>query len=132
MKKMDPTQAKLKAARAEIENVLKKHDIAGFVTLHAPGWGETFWNIWPSHSCLVGDFPAIRVKSKLADYLGNVERQREHQRHTAGMVYTLATSMAGCGMQFLELSKAVDAAFGAEHTEKGFMPDPSRFNPGTH
>ncbi|MGE4241756.1 hypothetical protein [Ramlibacter sp.] len=132
MTKLHPTQEMLKAARAEIESVLKKHDIAGFVTLHAPGWGETFWNIWPSHSCLIGDFPAIRVKSKLADYLGNVQVQREHQQNTAGMVYTLGTSMAGCGLQFLELSTMLDAHLGAEHTEKGFTPDPSRFNPGTH
>ncbi|MGE4244043.1 hypothetical protein [Ramlibacter sp.] len=125
-------QKKLKDARAEIEAVLKKHDVAGFVTLHAPGWGETFWNIWPSYSILIGDLPAVRIKSKAADYLGNVTLQREHQQHTAGMVHALSTSMAGCGMQFLQLADAVNRALNAEHTDKGFYPDPSRFNPGTH
>lgn len=129
---MDPTQKKLKTARAEIEAVLKRHDIAGFVSLHAPGWGEQFWNIWPSYSVLVGDMPAIRVKSKAADYGGDLQRQRADQQDTAGMIHHLAISMAGCGMQFLELAQALDAQFGAEHVDKGFIPDPSKSNPGTH
>jgi hypothetical protein len=129
---MDPSLKKLKDARAEIEAVLKRHDIAGFVSLHAPDWNEVFWNIWPSYSILVGDFPAIRIKSKLADYGGNVNKQREHQEQTAQMVHTLATSMGGCGMQFLELANVLNEKFGAAHEEKGFVPDPSKFNPGTH
>ena len=129
---MDAQQKKLKQARAEIEAVLKKHDIAGFVTLHAPGWGETFWNIWPSHSILVGDFPSIRVKSKLADYGGDAAKQRAYQEHTAGMVHALATSMAGCGLQFLELADVLNSQFGAEHTDKGFFPDPSKSTRGAH
>jgi hypothetical protein len=132
MAEMDPTQAKLKAARAEIEAVLKKHDIAGYVSLHAPGWGEVFWNIWPSYSILVGDLPEVRMKSKASDYLGDTVKQREHQKHTANMVHHLATSMAGCGMQFLRLSDAVNTMLGAEHVENGFYPDPSKSNPGVH
>lgn len=129
---MDPMQRKLKKAREEIEAVLKKHDIAGFVTLHAPGWGETFWNIWPSYSILIGDFPEIRIKSKAAEYGGDTAKQREHQEHTAGMAHALATSMGGCGMQFLELASVLNERLGAEHVDKGFFPDPSKSNPGTH
>lgn len=129
---MDPVQKKLKAARAEIEAVLKKHDIAGFVTLAAPGWGEVFWNIWPSFSILVGDFPAIRIKSKAADYAGDTAKQMEHQAHTAQMVHHLATSMGGCAMQSLGLAEVLDGKLEAEHTDKGFIPDPSKSNPGTH
>ena len=130
--KLHPTQHKLKNPRAEIEAVLKKHDIAGFVTLHAPGWGETFWNIWPSYSVLIGDFPAIRIRSKASDYAANPGKRVQDQENTAGMLHTLSTSMGGCGLQFLELSQAVDGAFGAAHTDQGFQPDPSRFNPGVH
>lgn len=129
---MDPTQKKLKKARAEIEAVLKRHDIAGYVSLHAPGWGEVFWNIWPSYSILIGDFPAIRIKSKAADYAGDSAKQREDQAQTAQMVHTLATSMAGCGMQFLELSEILNARLGTEHVDEGFQPDPSKSNPGVH
>jgi hypothetical protein len=129
---MDHVQKKLKVARAEIEAVLKKHDIGGFVTLAAPGWGEVFWNIWPSFSILVGDFPAIRIKSKAADYGGDTAKQAQHQAHTAQMIHHLATSMGGCGMQFLELAEVLNEKLGAEHTDKGFIPDPSKSNPGMH
>jgi hypothetical protein len=129
---MDPAQKKLKKARAEIEAVLKRHDIAGFVTLHAPGWGEDFWNIWPSYSILIGDFPAIRIKSKATDYGGDTVKQRADQANTAQMVHHIATSMGGCAMQFLELANVLNARLGAEHVDKGFTPDPSKLNPGTH
>jgi hypothetical protein len=129
---MDPVQKKLKTARAEIEAVLKRHDVAGFVTLHAPGWAEEFWNIWPSYSILIGDFPAIRIKSKAADYGGDTAKQRADQANTAQMIHSLAVAMGGCGMQFLELANDLNAKLGAEHVDKGFFPDPSKSNPGTH
>jgi hypothetical protein len=128
---MDHMQKKLKQARAEIEAVLKKHDIAGFVSLHAPDWGEDFWNIWPSYSILIGDFPAIRIKSKAADY-PSLYKQRADQQHTAQMIHSIATSMGGCAMQFLDLANLLNTKLGAEHSDNGFMPDPSKHNPGTH
>lgn len=129
---MDPMRAKLKQARAEIEAVLKKHDIAGFVSLHAPGWGETFWNIWPSYSILIGDFPAIRFKSKLADYKGDSALQLQHQAHTAEMVHALGMSVGQCGFQFMELDQVVTAAVKAQHNDGAHIPEPSKLNPGVH
>jgi hypothetical protein len=129
---MHPNQAKLKQARKEIEAVFKKYDIAGFAALHAPGWGEQFWNIWPSYSILIGDFPAIRIRSKLSGYGGNVKAQVKDQEDTAGMMKALSQSTAEAAIQFLELSRVLDAKLGAEHTDKGFIPDPSKHNPGTH
>jgi len=130
---MDKAQKKLKKAREEIEAVLKKHNIAGFVSLHAaPGWGEVFWDIWPSYSILSGDFPTISLKSKLASYGGNAELQRRDQEQTAQMVHHLATSMGQCAMQFLELSQVLDVKLGAEHSDKGFFPDASKSNPDLH
>lgn len=129
---MDATQKKLKAARAEIEAMFKRHDIAGFVALHAPGWGEEFWNIWPSYSILIGDFPAIRIKSKAADYGGDTAKQRADQEHTAQMVHAIATALDGCALQFVELADILNGRLGAEHVDKGFLPDPSKMNPGAH
>jgi hypothetical protein len=128
----DPGQQRLKAARAEIEAVLKRHDIAGFVSLHGNGWGEVFWNIWPSYSILVGDFPAIQIKSKAVDYRGDTAKQQHDRAQTAQMVHHLATSMGGCALQFLQLAKIINEAVGAEHVDKTFVPDPSKSNPGTH
>lgn len=129
---MDRTQKKLKKARAEIEAVLKRHNIAGFVSLHAPGWGEVFWNIWPSYSILTGDFPEIRIKSKAAEYGGDTAKQQSDQANTAQMIHELARSMAGCGLQFLELANVLNVKLGAEHTDGEFVPDPSKSNPGVH
>jgi hypothetical protein len=129
---MDPDQKRLKDARAEIEAVLKRHDIAGFVSLHGRNWGEVFWNIWPTYSILIGDFPAIRIKSKAADYRGDTAKQVADQAQTAQMVHHLATSMGGCAVQFLELAGIVNAAVNAEHVDLGFKPDPGKSNPGAH
>jgi hypothetical protein len=128
---MNKHERNLKAARAKIEKVLKEHDIAGFVSLHAPGHGEVFWNIWPSYSILKGDFPTIRIVSKRADYPSPHEQQ-EDQAATANMMMHLSTSMAGCAMQFLELSKVLDAKFESKHTEGTFKPDPGTSDPDLH
>jgi hypothetical protein len=42
---------KLRTAMEEIKAVIKKHDIAGVVVLHTPGYGEHFIKIDPSYSC---------------------------------------------------------------------------------
>ncbi len=129
---MDEKQKKLKDARAEIEDVLKRYDIAGFVSLHGEDWGEVFWNIWPSYSILIGDFPSIRIRSKLAEYGGNSTKQQYDQVQTAQMIKHLATTMGGCAIQFLELSEIIDAKLDAVHEDTKFIPDPSKLNPGTH
>ncbi|WP_305295705.1 hypothetical protein [Polaromonas sp.] len=125
-------QQKLKDARAEIEAILKKHDIAGFVSLHAPGFGEVFYTIWPSYSILVGDYPSIRIKSKAADYAGDVARQLADQANTAGMAHHLGMSLSQFGMQFLDISTALTQQLGVEHVEQSFEPEPSKMNPGVH
>jgi hypothetical protein len=115
---------KLKAARAEIEAVFKKYDIAGFVALHAPDRGEVFWNIWPSYSILRGDFPTIRIKSLVENYKGDTDRQQYDQAQTAQMINTLGINMGQASMQFLELSSVLDAKLGTTHTDEGFEPTP--------
>lgn len=124
-------QENLKAARAKIEAIFKEHDIAGYVTLHGPGYGEVFWSLWPSYSIIVGDFPTIRIKSLRKDYPSD-EAQGEHIRLTVEMVHHLATTMGGNGMAFLELATFLDAEFGATHSDKEFEPDPGKLNPGVH
>lgn len=125
------SQNNLKAARAKIEAVLKEHDLAGFVTLHGPGWSEVFWSLWPSYSVIKGDFPSVRIVSKAADYKSPKD-QEFAQAMTAEMVHSLGITMAECSLQFLELSEIVDAKFGTVHNDNGFVPDPSKLNPGTH
>src|SRR4051812_48517964 len=87
--------SKLIAARAEIELILKKHDIAGWVVLHnAPGEMEVFSHLEPSYSILrpqiVDGGMAVRVLSKLSDYGGDTKRQQHDQAATANMVHGFA------------------------------------------
>jgi hypothetical protein len=126
------TLANLKAARAKIEAILKEHDIAGFVSLHGPDMGEVFWNIWPSYSIIKGDFPAIRLVSKLQDYNGDEAKQTDDQDQTAQMMHHLATSTGGCAMQFLELADVLNERFEAKHVDEGHIPEPSKHNPDLH
>lgn len=125
---MDPAQQKMKDARAEIEAVFEKYDIGGFVTITAgEGWGEVFWNIWPSYSILSGDFPAIRIKSKLhEDHGGDVAKQKLAHERTAQTVHHIGTTMAECALQFLQFGTYLDHALNAEHTAAAQFPDPSK------
>ena len=62
-----PDQARLKRARAEIEAVMQKHDLAGVCILHTPGMTEWFYQLNPSYSRLFIDEAAMmaRVRSRL-------------------------------------------------------------------
>jgi len=44
------TNPKLKEAMGEIEEILKKHDIAAVIALHTPGHGEIKLHIAPTYS----------------------------------------------------------------------------------
>lgn len=64
---------KLRKAMEEIKDVLKKHDIAGFIAIHTPGHVEYSHNLMPSYSaCNIDNTTGIVViKGKLEHYLGD-------------------------------------------------------------
>lgn len=121
-----PDQARLKIARAEIEAILKKHDLGGVVVLHTPGMAEFFYDMSPSYSCawIDQDLGAVRIKSKLADYGGDAEAQRLDQAATAQLVHALAMECGRASLMFLDASSVIDEACGAEHTPATHVPDP--------
>jgi len=122
----DPMRMKLKKVRAEMEKLMKDNDVAGFFVLHAPGWSEVFWDMWPSYSVIMGDFPAVRIRSKKEDYPDTEEGKAKmtyNRENTSQMIHSLGTTMGGCAIQFLDLAKVVDKAFGSEHKDLGFIPD---------
>lgn len=122
-----PDQARLKRARAEIEAVMQKHDLAGVCILHTPGMTEWFYQVNPSYSRLFVDEAAgvARVKSRLIDYGGDRQAQLLDQACTANMTAGLQGELLrGAGM-FGYLQQVVDHAMRAEHTPANFVPDPS-------
>lgn len=68
----------LKTAVAEIDAILKKHDIAGVVVLTSKSHVEYLMGIDPTWSCcrceITPKGKALRFKAKAADYPSNMDR----------------------------------------------------------
>lgn len=126
-----PDQQRLKIARTEIEAVLKKHDLAGVVVLHTPGMSEFFYDIRPSYSCAWVDEKAgaMRVKSLGADYGGDTAAQMHDQAATANMAASIADNLQSAALMFAGVQQVIDRATRAEHTQRGYVPDPSEGRP---
>lgn len=62
----------------EIKSILKKHDIAASVVLHAPGFSEYLNYIEPSYSCLKFEGDNLRIKTK--------GRSKEEVTNTVNMI----------------------------------------------
>lgn len=113
--------AKLIAARAEIEDILQRHDVAAHVVLHnAPGNSEVFMRLTPRYSRLVPmgserDGLEYRLLSKLADYNGDAKAQARDLAATANMVHSIAMALGQDAMAMLQLSDFVSSSTGATH-----------------
>ena len=121
-----PDQLRLKVARAEIEAVLKKHDLAGAVVLHTPGMAEWFYDVRPSYSFMWIDEAAgvARFKAKLEDYAGDRAAQEHDVASTANMVAAMCGEIGRAYDMFAVLKRVVDRATRATHTPAVFTPDP--------
>ena len=106
---------KLKVAAEEIKDILRKFDIAGAITLHAPGHGEYFLHLNPSYSCAyMHEDDQIRFFSKIKNYVDK-ETAIKHQTDTANMLHIL-TQVTAINFTVLEqLSKSLDDEIGAIH-----------------
>lgn len=106
----------------EIKEILKKHDIAGYVFLHTPGFGETGRNLTPSYSvALEQPGGGIRLKSKFVeDHKGNKEQQAQMQSATSNMLKLFGEMMASNAMHIIETSQMFDEYIEAEHGKGGF------------
>lgn len=106
---------KLKVAAEEIKDILRKFDIAGAITLHAPGHGEYFLHLNPSYSCAyMHEDDQIRFFSKIKNYVDK-ETAIKHQTDTANMLHIL-TQVTAINFTVLEqLSETLDDEIGAIH-----------------
>lgn len=112
---MNKSEVKLKVAAEEIKEILRKHDLAGVVSLHTPGHGEFFVHLNPSYSCAyMYNDEEVRFYSKRADYKTS-EEQIEKQTSTANMLKIL-TDVTVFNFGILEhLSNSFDKLTGAKH-----------------
>lgn len=116
----------LKAARAEIEAVLRKHDVAGHVVLHrqepgdTEGHSEVFFDVSPSYSLLTQERDAqgrvgVRLRVKFRDY-PNAQAWVAAVAPSCNLIGQFAYLLGGSAMPFIELSAALDKRLGAEHS----------------
>ena len=110
------TETKLKAAAEEIKDILRKHDLAGAVSLHSPGHGEYFIHLNPSYSnAYIYNENEVRFYSKREDFK-TLEEQMKKQADTSNMLNILMniTSMNFGYIQ--QMSKVYDKLVNAEHS----------------
>lgn len=121
-----PDQARLKAARLEIEATLARHDLAGVVVLHTPGMSEFFYSIRPSYSvCWIDESLGVaRIKSVASrDHDGDRGEQLRDQAATANMTAALADNLYEASQMFGVVDRVVTRLLRAEHTDPEFVPD---------
>lgn len=113
---------RLRQVRAMIEDILREFDICASVVLAGrAGRAEVFsflnptWSVVNLKQTPQGD--ELRIRSKLADYGGDREKQVLHQAWSAGAVSSLGLRTAELALTLVRISEVVDKATGAEHTE---------------
>jgi hypothetical protein len=115
-------KAKMLHVRAQIENLLRAHDLCADVVIGGRGRCEVFTVLdasWSRVSLIELPDSAgyiLRVRSKLADYKGDADAQRADLEHTVGMVSTFAQVKAQQGLQWLDAAAYFDSMVGAEPT----------------
>lgn len=109
---------KLKEAMAEIMGVLKKHDIAGQVTLVSPTHSEFRIDIAPTWSCArmepSGDGFAVRFKAT-KEGIPDDEARKKIASETAHMLLQIRDLCAQYYMSFDDLVKQLEEFMEIEH-----------------
>lgn len=115
----DPkAREKLLRARAEIEAIFQRYDIAALCIMHAdPSSAEVILNLSPSYSNIKMEGDRAAIKSTTEMYGGDIERRLYDLRATSNMASTLAELAAMGALQIKPLADALDKATGATHTE---------------
>lgn len=94
---------KLKKAAAEIKQILEKHDIAGVVALHTPGFGEYVNHLSPSYSAAKFENDQIKVKIKASELEGGVKQAKQLAHDTYNMTAILSEMCAVSASSLIEL-----------------------------
>lgn len=106
---------KLKIVAEEIKEILKKHDVAGAIVLHTPGYGEYLFHLNTSYSCAYRYLEdQVRFYSKRADFK-TVEEQKKKSEDTSNMLKILTDCTAFNFGQLHTMSQSFDEMTGAEH-----------------
>ncbi len=83
----------------EIKSILKKHDIAGSIILHAPGFSEYLNHIDTSYSCATLENSGIRIRSK--------GRSKQDLTDTVNMVAHFGDTSGNVALQYFKIKDAL-------------------------
>lgn len=117
---------KLKKVMAEIEDVLKKHDIAAFILLHTPGFSEYLQKVSPSYSCAVADDSGVSLKVN-AKEVGE-EKAKKLIEGTVNMVVHFAEILGKSGLFYHKMLDQLKQRFEIEETGDGHTSHSSQNN----
>lgn len=101
---------KLKTAMEEVKAILKKHDIAGFVVLHTPGFAEYVNYVSPSYSCAIVTENGMHFRLKQAEV--GKERAKLLAEGTYNMVTLLCDMIAKHAMVYMEAQEFLKEKWG--------------------
>lgn len=112
---MNKTETKLKVAAEEIKDILRKHDLAGVVALHAPGHGEYFTHINTSYSCAyMYNDSEVRFYSKRQDF--NTQQQQILKQANTSNMLRILTDITAFNFGYIHpLSESFDKLVNANH-----------------
>lgn len=105
---------KLKTAMTEIKAILLKHDIAGVVVLHTPGFSEYLNHVTPSYSCAILEDGKFTLKAK-KEHFKSEEERLENLKNTANMMHHLSDVTGRIAMNLIEAAEVTDKFLNAKH-----------------
>lgn len=108
---------KLKEAMAEIKAILTKHDIAGHVLLHEPGFSEYLLAVEPSWSVLQLIDGGVRIRSKLVDFNGDKDAQHKASESTASLIRIFADLLERDSILFEKMHDILMEHWDITHTQ---------------
>ena len=116
---------KLKKAMEEIKEIMEKHDIAGAVFLHTPGFGEQHMKVDPSYSCAFWEYKpgqeGIRIRTRLQeDYQGDKQKRNDAIRDTVNMFDILSNMMGPYAVATIQMMEQLEQVVNFTSSGSGF------------
>lgn len=103
---------KLKKAMQEIKDILNKHDIAGFVVLHTPGFSEFMNKVDPSYSILKLENQRVQFNAHSKHFGGDKEKRDIAAAATKNMIGHFMDVSAKQFMRYHEIDKRIIEVYG--------------------
>jgi len=122
---------KLKNAMAQVEKVLKEHDIAGIVVLHTPGFGEFKVFTEASYSLLSADGNKgyrLRYAPTMAKDIAEKNELKAKLTKTLNMVKVLSDNGGAISLGLMDLHDQLSKKLDIEHTGGKWTFDDEIYN----